>query len=114
MQTIKRNWVYLFFGLSALIFVAGRLRGSDKHGSRTGDLQLTMRTVKTETGWGYDLLLNDTVYIHQDRIPALPGQHSFLCESDARSIGRLALARLKHTRFPVITIAELDSCHILR
>lgn len=110
---IKKNWVYLLFACSLAYFVFSRFGGSIKK-SHTGEIKTSLQTFKTGSGWGYDLSINDTVYIHQEYMPALPGRTGFKTEEDARKIGQLAMYKIAYSRFPVISIAELDSCGIKR
>ena len=75
---------------------------------------LEMKVVKTATGWGYEIFANDSLYIKQEDIPAIPGEKSFVTKEDATVIGNLALEKLKKGNIPYISEKELDSCHIKR
>lgn len=109
---IKKNWVYVLFVCSLVIFIASRFWGNEKN--HTGEIKTSLQTFKTGLGWGYDLYVNDTVYIHQEYMPAVPGRKGFETEADARKIGTLAMNKMAYSRFPVISISELDSCGITK
>lgn len=112
MQTIKKNWIYLLFGFAVILFAVSRFTGkSHKHAD---ELFLSFKTFQGSFGWGYDIYTNDSVYIHQEFIPAIEGRKGFTTEEDARKVAKLALVKLKHSKLPMITIAELDSCGIKR
>jgi hypothetical protein len=107
---IKKNWVYLLFACSLVFFISARFfRKNHK-----GEIKTSLQTFRTGLGWGYDLYVNDTVYIHQEYMPAASGRKGFETEADARKIGTLALNKMAYSRFPVISVAELDSCGIKR
>jgi hypothetical protein len=112
MQTIKKNWVYILFALAVVFFVYKKLikktnDKDNKHG-------ITVKTIHTALGWGYDIYKNDTLFIHQEMIPAAAGNKGFANEEEALTIGKLAASKMKTMQFPTITAAELDSCKITR
>lgn len=110
---IKKNWIYLLFGFSVILFAAGRFARKPEQ-QHTGEIQLSLKTFKGDAGWGYDVYTNDTLYIHQEFIPAAEGRKGFAAKEDADKIGRLAMAKLKYSKLPVITLAEIDSCGVTR
>lgn len=64
-------------------------------------------------GFGYDIFVNDKLYIHQPHIPAVAGNKSFASESDAQKAGEFVSEKIKRNIMPPgITIAELDSLGI--
>ena len=73
-----------------------------------------MKTFQTSSGWGYEIYANDSIYIHQENIPAIEGKKSFETKEDASIIGNVALEKLKKGKIPMINIKDLDSCHIKR
>ncbi len=77
--------------------------------------KLKAKIFKTKTGWGYDIYLNQNLYIHQPDIPALNGKQSFKTKSDAIKIANLVKLKIYKNIFPpTITINELDSLNIKR
>jgi hypothetical protein len=64
---------------------------------------------KTEQGWGYDIVKNKQVYIHQPFIPAVEGQVPFPDKSSARKTGRLVIKKLRNHKTPSITQEEIKA-----
>jgi hypothetical protein len=64
---------------------------------------------KSENGWGYDILKNDRIYIHQPYIPALPGQIPFKDKKSARITGRLVIKKIRNHQSPALTQDEIKS-----
>jgi len=111
MQMIKKNWIYGLFVFAVILFIITQFSKKPK---RPGEIELSVQTFKTGIGWGYDVLTNDSVYIHQEFIPAIEGRKGFTTEAQARTIGNLALSKMKSRKLPMITLAEIDSCKISR
>ena len=66
-------------------------------------------TFKTANGWGYNVLINYRIYIHQEIIPAVYGNQSFKSVQDANKTGDLVIKKLRKGQLPTIRIEELDS-----
>jgi len=65
-------------------------------------------------GWGYDVLVNGEMYIHQPHIPAVPGNKGFKSEEDAQKAAKLMIYKLRMgISPPSITPDELDSLGVL-
>ncbi len=109
MQTIKKNWVYIFFFISLMIFIYSKFIRKEKD---PGKVYFEMKTIQTSAGWGYEIYANDSLYIRQENIPAIEGKKSFETKEEASTIGNLALEKLKKGNIPQITTRDLDSCHI--
>ncbi|MEP7263354.1 MAG: DUF4907 domain-containing protein [Bacteroidota bacterium] len=70
-------------------------------------------TEQGDNGFGYDIYVNDKLYIHQPHIPAVAGNNSFASESDAKKAGEFVSEKIKKNIMPPgITISELDSLGI--
>jgi len=79
MQTIKKNWVYIFFFISLMIFIYSKFIRKEKDPSK---VYLEMKTIQTSAGWGYEIYANDSLYIRQENIPAIKSSsESFVSNS---------------------------------
>jgi len=107
---IKRNWIYVLFVCSAVLW--GLTHLAQKTKERAPEKLVSLKTFQTAAGWGYDICINNNVYIHQASIPARSGSKGFSTEEEARMIGALAITKMSRGRLPVIVLSELDSCHI--
>ena len=109
---LKKNWIYILFGFAVILFVITRF--TKKVAKHPDEIAVTLKTYETSFGWGYDIYTNDSLYIHQEYMPAVEGRKGFANKEDADKIGQLAIARLKYSKLPVITLADLDSIGIKR
>lgn len=62
----------------------------------------------TNGGYGYDILKNDRVYIHQPFIPAIEGETPFGDREAARKTGRLVISKIKKHRIPSVSKEEVE------
>ena len=66
------------------------------------------------TGWGYDILINGQLYIHQPNIPAVMGNNGFSSEDKAREAGELIISKIRNNILPPsVTVEELETKGLL-
>jgi hypothetical protein len=110
-QWINQNWIYLLFAFSVLLFVYTRYI---RKPNRSDWVQLTYTTYHTPLGWGYDVLVNDSLFIHQQQMPAVEGNRGFSSQKEAEKVAELVIARMKRKELPTILLRDLDSLGISR
>jgi hypothetical protein len=73
------------------------------------DQMITSRVFESELGgYGYDILVNDTVFIHQPNIPAISDNIGFPTEAGAKQIANLVITKIRnHEMPPSVTREEL-------
>ena len=65
-------------------------------------------------GWGYDILVNGEIHIHQPNIPAVMGNNGFSSEEKARTAGEFVIQKIKNNILPpAVSPEELDSLGVL-
>lgn len=70
---------------------------------------------KTDKGWGYDVLMDGKVYVHQPYIPAVSGNRSFRSKEDAEKTAALMMYKLKNNIVPPsLSVEELDSIGVTK
>lgn len=85
------------------------------------NLKMTVEVFKVDSiehngsrGWGYDILINDIVHIHQPNIPAVMGNNGFSSEENALIAGEYVIQKIKNNILPpAVTPEELDSLGVL-
>jgi hypothetical protein len=63
---------------------------------------LNYNVFKTETGWGYDVLVNEQVIIHQPFVPGKPGINGFNTEGEAAADAKSVIETIKSGEHPLI------------
>ena len=75
-------------------------------------LFIELRAIQTPKGWGYDILTDGKVFIHQDFIPAVPGQRAFRTREDALTVGKKVYERVMAGKQPMVTAEEVKGMGI--
>ena len=76
------------------------------------DPQTYIREINVQGGWGYEVIYKNEILIHQECIPAIPGNTVFQTREDALEVGNLALQRFLESQRAAISIQDLDSLNI--
>jgi hypothetical protein len=74
--------------------------------------ELHIETIKTNSGWGYNVLINNKIYIHQEFIPGVEGNQAFASEKEAEKVANLVMIKMKKGVLPSIKKNELDSLKV--
>lgn len=70
----------------------------------------SVKTYTVSGGWGYDIFVNEKLYIHQPAIPAIAGNKSFVSEDEAVEVANIMISKIKNNIMPpAVTVDELDS-----
>jgi hypothetical protein len=56
---------------------------------------------KTERGWGYDVLFNERIVIHQPFIPGKSGADGFATEQEAAAVAKTVIESIKSGTDPL-------------
>jgi hypothetical protein len=59
-------------------------------------------------GWGYDILVDDILFIHQASIPCLNGKQGFAKKEQAEKTASLIINKIENGESPVVTIFDLQ------
>jgi hypothetical protein len=70
---------------------------------------LSVRAFQSDSSdtWGYEILIDKKVYIHQEYIPALEGNLPFTRKKDALKIGREVMMKIKNQKAPTLSKEEV-------
>jgi len=108
MTRMRINKIILYGTLPVLLLAAS----CKPQPSSADKVYVTVKTFPSGNGWGYNILTNDTVYIHQETIPAVQGLKPFATEAEAKTTGTLVVNKILKGKHPTVTIRELDSCKV--
>jgi hypothetical protein len=75
-------------------------------------VKLESKPIRTTSGWGYNIMVGNKIYIHQQCIPAVPGNKPFLSKEDALKTAEVVIKKMVNHRLPYVTRRELDSLHV--
>ena len=73
------------------------------------------KTFQENSEWGYDIFIDDKLYVHQPHIPAMSGNNGFKTEEDAKKAAEFVAYKIRnHVMPPSITPEELDSLGVIK
>jgi len=102
---------YLILGITVLL-VCSAVIFFMRRDNHSGKIYLEAVPVKTPYGWGYNIMANGKVYIHQDYIPAVGGKQGFKSQNDALLVGNRVIRKISHNELPAITEKDLEELGI--
>lgn len=74
---------------------------------------IEINIIPSVSGWGYNIIVNGKLFIHQPFIPAVKGNQSFKSVDDALKVANLVQEKIRRKILPPpISIVELDSLKI--
>ena len=88
--------------ISAVIFIFGRPQSktNNKH-------QFSYTTFNQASGWGYEVLVDGRIFIHQDYVPVLAAKQGFSKKKYAEEAAGLVIKKLQHNQLPTLTTNDL-------
>ena len=111
--TIRKNRWLIIASALMLVCASGILLYKNYHTTGSNDmLPVVLRSIRVNQGWGYEVLIDNKVYIHQDCIPAIPSFKAFHSERDALLVGNMVVDKIKHGHKPTITVQDLHTTRI--
>jgi len=107
MKNKKTIWLVLLVALIVVFIVIQNKKSvSEVVENPYANSDITVQTLEGENGWGYDILIDGEMYVHQPTIPALPGTSNFNSEQDARAVAELMIKKIRENILPPGVTAE--------
>jgi len=75
---------------------------------KTDPIAIGYKTFHTAAGWGYDIMVNKKLLIHQEHIPVIEEKRGFPSETLAIKTAGWVINKLKNNKAPTLTKTELD------
>ena len=75
-----------------------------KHNER----KISYQTFHRGSGWGYNIVVNGKLSIHQEYIPAIAEKKEFSTEIQAKETAQLVVYKLKNNKSPTLTKTEVE------
>jgi hypothetical protein len=115
MTTSRKKYYLLFIGLILLLVSAFPAIHyyREKKEKEQGKVFVWVKPIQTPLGWGYDIIADEKIYIHQEFIPAVSGKHGFKTKEDALTVGKKVIEKISTGKLPSLTIRELKEMGVL-
>ena len=108
----KRLYIILSVSLLVVLLITVYLSQSKKKNTNNDMLQVESATFKVADGWGYNILVDHKIFIHQEAVPAIGGNKTFLKKEDAEKTAALIVQKISNKKVPSVSKDELDSMHV--
>jgi len=70
--------------------------------------KINYKTFRADSGWGYDVVVNGKLLIHQQYIPVVAEKKEFSTEQQAEEAAQLVVSKLKNNKLPTLSKAEVQ------
>lgn len=104
MSTIKHNSIVLSVAIVvsiAILCMYGKRRQPEFNYS----------VFHAQKGWGYDILENDRLVIHQENIPVISLLKGFDSKEQAQKTALLVIEKLQHNKLPTLTKFDIEQVY---
>jgi hypothetical protein len=65
--------------------------------------------------YGYDIYADDKLMIHQQSIPAMPGNDGFKTKTDAEKVAQLVIEKIKKGEMPpTVSVEEMKKMKVIK
>ncbi len=112
-----KKFCFLFFMIIFLLSCGSEQsqKTTDQQTVSEGLDTITTRVIPIEDGWGYEVLINNKVYVNQTIIPAISGKYAFGEYQDARKTAAFVVQQMMQNVIPpTVSVEELDSLGVLK
>jgi hypothetical protein len=85
----------------------------NSHPGKEIPANLRYKVFQADSGWGYSIFIQDSLYIDQPTIPAIEGNKHFHSSADADKTAQFVIKKIERNIIPpLLSIEELDSLEI--
>jgi hypothetical protein len=102
-MTIKKHNI-IVIGCSALIAIIISLFQWQSNDPE----HIESRVYKVNNGWGYDILVDERLFIRQESIPAIKAGQTFATKEQAEQTAQLVINKMKSGQPPALTKFDLE------
>jgi hypothetical protein len=107
------KWIAGGFGIFLLIGAGLMMRHYQQMKWEKDHVFVHARPIETSLGWGYEIVVSDTVFIHQEFIPAIQGRHGFRSKDDAMKVALKIINNMKRGKVEAVTAGDLKELGII-
>jgi Domain of unknown function (DUF4907) len=111
-MTIRKSHIYLIG--AALIVSSAVFFYRHRQTSHEGQVLLRAVPIQTPYGWGYNILEDNKIYIHQEFMPGIPGKHGFATKEDAVLVGNRVIEKISSNQMPTMDSSDLRTLGIFK
>jgi len=100
--------------ITALLCITA-CRQQQTHWSPQGYSYVQLTPFESSPGcWGYEIFIDNKLYIRQDCIPVISGRHAFKTKKAALDAGKIVFNKISAGKQPTLTAEELKSINVIQ
>ena len=99
-MTTKKAWLILTGSLITAILLFFMIRWQTRP-------EFTWRVIKNDSGWGYEILMNEQIFIHQDYLPVISDNRLLTDSITADRLASSVASKLSAGLSPALSEEEL-------
>jgi hypothetical protein len=107
----KDKWHVFIVLISSILVSAGITIWSQL---KTEKSHFQYNTFHCVNGWGYEILVNNKLFIRQESIPGKKGTQGFSTEKQASNTAELIINKMKSGEVPALTTFEVSQVTTLK
>lgn len=108
----KRKKIFIVAIVAIIVISISALLLPSRH-KEDDLLPVQLSAIKSGSGWGYEIFVDNKIFIKQECIPAVSGRQSFKNKDQALAVGNLAVKKIVNGKMPVITIKDLKTLGVV-
>lgn len=78
------------------------------------DININSRVIFLEKGYGYEIVINGKVFIHQEYMPCISGYKLFESKNTAQIVADMVVEKLKNNESPTVSYEELKKAGVIQ
>ncbi|MBX3240139.1 MAG: DUF4907 domain-containing protein [Chitinophagaceae bacterium] len=112
MKINRRSRVYILLVISLAVSFGTYIVTSYK---KQNDelLRVTLNSFESGRGWGYEIFVDNKIFIRQETIPSLPGEKPFLTKENALKTGNAVMQKLLKGERPSLSFEEVTALGVV-
>ncbi|MEO8862486.1 MAG: DUF4907 domain-containing protein [Ginsengibacter sp.] len=107
----KSSYIILSVSLLVVVLITAYL-SQPKKKNINNLLLVESSTFQVAGGWGYNVLVDHKIFIHQEAVPAIGGNKIFIKKEDAEKTAALIVQKILNKKVPSVSEHELDSLQV--
>jgi hypothetical protein len=99
---------YNFIVIGVALIISATIWIVQLNKQNTKKERITAKVFQSLNGWGYDILVNNALFIHQESVPGRQGKTGFPEKKQAEQTAQLIINKMERGELPAVTTFELE------
>jgi len=105
-MAIKKNRFHNIIVLTIAVLIASFMILIPRQKQQSKNL--TYKVYYNVKGWGYDILVNNKIIIHQEIVPAITTQQGFTTKAEAEKAAGLVIQKIRSGKSSALSVSDIQ------